>query len=70
MFSKGFCSKTCINLYVLYLSIICNVLRFVNYIINLYDDADDDNECIVFLNCSVSDAIHRRKIKFLTKLQY
>ena len=37
------------------------------FVIKSYDVA---NECIVFLNCSVSDAIHERKIKFLTKLQH
>ena len=32
----------------------------------MYDAAD---ECMSFFNCSVSEAIHSRKIKFLTKLQ-
>jgi len=33
--------------------------------INLYDIA---HECVVLFNCSVSDAVCRRKVKFLTKL--
>jgi len=34
--------------------------------IKSYDVAD---ECVVFFNCSVSNAIYRKKVKFLTKLQ-
>jgi len=35
------------------------------FMINSYDIA---HECVVFFNCSVSDAVCRRKVKFLTKL--
>jgi len=33
--------------------------------LNSYDIA---HECVVLFNCSVSDAVCRRKVKFLTKL--
>jgi len=36
------------------------------FLIKSYDAAD---ECMSFFNCSVSEAIHSRKIKFLRKLQ-
>jgi len=36
------------------------------FLIKSYDAAD---ECMSFFNCSVSEAIHGRKIKFLNKLQ-
>ena len=37
------------------------------FVIKSYDVV---NECIVFFNCSLSDTIYERKIKFLTELQY
>jgi len=28
------------------------------------------NDCLSFFNCAVSDAIHNRKLRFLSKLKY
>jgi len=37
------------------------------FLIKFYDVT---SECITFSDCSVSDAIYKRKLKFLTKLQH
>ena len=37
------------------------------FLIKSYDVA---SECIAFFDCFVSDAIYKRKLKFLTKLQH
>jgi len=41
-----------------------NVFRKI-FLIKSYDVA---SECITFFDCSVSDAIYKRKLEFLTKL--
>jgi len=37
------------------------------FLIKSYDVA---SECVTFFDCSVSDAIYKRKLKFLTKLRH
>ena len=59
-FSKDFCLKTCcINLYVSFF--LCNVLRFVNCIINLHDDDDDDDEA----NNRANDNVYHQFQRFV-----
>jgi len=50
-------------------------IRSLEYILNnafrkifLLNSCDLAYECVVLFNCSVSDAMYRRKVKFLTKL--
>jgi len=35
-----------------------------------HKDGLNVNDCLLFFNCSVADAIYRRKTKFLSKLQH
>jgi len=41
--------------------------NLLHHLIKSYDVA---SKCITFFDCSVSDAIYKRKLKFLTKLQH
>ena len=52
-------------------------IKSLNFVLNsafrkifVIKSHDDVNECIRFFNCSVSGAINKRKLNFLTKLQF
>jgi len=59
--------------YVLQTSDKSQIIR-LEYILNnafmkiFFNSCDLAYECVVLFNCSVSDAVYRRKVKFLTKL--
>ena len=74
-------NKIAIYIYLYYGLEPCNInksqIKSLNFVLNsafrkifVIKSHDVANECIRFFNCSVSGAICKRKLNFLTKLQF